>query len=109
MSVFRNPEFWSSQARKTLSSVHALVRESIEYTMYLDYRAALDNEMSLGSFMGRLVVFFDSVWFHFQNMADTKEAMRGGRRWCKVDPFRRLSHLVLYLTQPILSLGTVWT
>ena len=80
----RNPEFWSSHTRKTLSSAIALARESAEYVVYVDYKAALDNEMSTGFFMGRLLGTIDSVWFMAQNFDHFVEVLRSGRRWCKV-------------------------
>ena len=80
----RNPEFWSAHSGKTLQSIHALTRDSMLHTVYLDYKAALDNDMLLGFWKERLLQFFDSMWFFMQNVDDTNRAIRKGRRWCRV-------------------------
>ena len=82
--LLRNPEFWSAQGGKTMQSIHAITRDSIMRTMYLDYKAALDNDMLLGFWKERLLAFFDSMWFFLQNIDGTNLAIRNGRRWCRV-------------------------
>ena len=80
---------WASQLGRTKSSLEALIRDSTDYLLTVDYKASLQNELSTGAFIERVVLFLDSVWMETLYVKESRAAKRRGRRWCNVSEMKK--------------------
>ena len=71
-----------------MTSLRDLILASVDYTTEVEYQTALQDEVSMGMFIERLVRALDSEWFLRLHVVAMKATQRSGKRWCKVPKIR---------------------